>query len=188
VSRDAVLSLATSCDEAGSILIVDEAYRNFVDNSYDLAEEVLRHNLILLRSMTKDFALASVRVGYLLGAQSLVRSVSQSAMPWRISSQAIAAGCAAVDSHALYAADWKELHRITRKLSCDLEEIGCMVYPSAANFLLFYSPETDLFVRLREEGILVRDCASFGLSGMLRIGTRLPQDNERLIDAIRKLT
>jgi len=188
VSRDAVLSLATSCDEAGSILIVDEAYRNFVDKPYDLAEEVLHHNLILLRSMTKDFALASVRVGYLLGAEPIIRSLSESAMPWRISSQAIAAGCAAVDSRALYAADWNELHRITRKLSCDLEEVGCMVYPSAVNFLLLYFPEADLSARLRKEGILVRDCTSFGLNGMLRIGTRLPQDNERLIDAMRKLT
>jgi histidinol-phosphate/aromatic aminotransferase/cobyric acid decarboxylase-like protein len=185
--RDAILKLAFACDEAGSILVVDEAYRSFVSGAYDLAEEIPAHNLILLRSMTKDFSLASLRLGYLLASEELVSGMACAAMPWRLSCQAIACGCAALSCLDEYRSDWLRLGELTQGFVGELSELGLGVFPSRTNFFLISLPSRGLIPLLGEKRILLRDCSSFGLSRAARIGTRLSQDNERLIGALRDL-
>jgi len=186
-SRDSILRLASACDEAGSVLVVDEAYRSFVSGAYDLAEEIPAHNLILLRSMTKDFSLASLRLGYLLASEELVSGMAYSAMPWRLSCQAIACGCAALSCLDEYRSDWLRLRELTQRFVGELSELGLGVFSSRTNFFLISLPSRGLIPRLGEKRMLLRDCSSFGLSGAARIGTRLPQDNGRLMSALRDL-
>jgi len=175
-------------------LVVDEA---FVDFSPQLSVTDLvatRHNLIVLRSLTKFYAIAGLRVGWLAAPPALTAQLAAGREPWRLSTPAIAAGLACLQANTLRLATRQAIPVLRQELAVGLVALGCTVYPSAANYLLCRLPATTpsaqaLAAALRPLGILIRSCEDFaGLDDRhLRLAVRSAADNRRLLGELAKL-
>jgi len=143
-------------------------------------------HLVLLRSMTKDYALAGLRLGYVLTPAEVTEILSKVQPPWSVNAVAQEAGLAALASEDYYRGTWRKLRGLTQALRRSLLELGLEVFPTDANFLLV---RVGNGAQAREElwahRILVRDCASFGLPEYIRVGTRLEEDNCRLVSCLK---
>ena len=169
----------------GTMFVVDEAYRAFVPATKPGV--VLRApNILSLRSMTKDYALAGLRLGYAVGSHEVVRALASVCPPWSVNAVAQAAGLAALEDDAHLRRTLNALNQAKGLFVAGLAHIGLDVFPSATHFFLVRVGDGACFRRtLMQCGIQVRDCASFGLPAFVRIATRRPEENERLINAIR---
>jgi histidinol-phosphate aminotransferase len=170
----------------GGLLVLDEAYRSFVEDRWRSQPLLRRGNVALLRSMTKDYALAGLRLGYLLASEAVIGRVGKLQYSWSLNAAAQAAGRAALDRQ-------QHLERGRRMVSAgkdflrvSLTEMGLECLPSAANFLLIRVGEAS---RLRLEllkryKLCVRDCSSFGLPDYIRVAVRNIEDSRRLVQAL----
>jgi len=184
ISRKQISSWAE--DHPGTIFVVDEAYIGFA-TGMGSAITLSHPNLLVLRSMTKDHALAGLRLGYAVGASALIETLTRVRAPWNVNSFAQAAGLASM-KHAHRLQD--QIQRLTaakRSLVTALRNLGYSVLDSRTHFFLM---EVGDGARFRDElldyGLQVRDCASFGLPHFVRISTRKPDANQRLLSAIRE--
>lgn len=170
-------------------LVVDEAFVDFLPSDEKLTPLLARYdNVILLRSLTKLYAIPGLRLGYLLANPETVRRAAQLQMPWSVNAPAAAlvAPLLTDDSFVRHTHAWlgAELPRLSRGLAA----LGLRVAPSRANFLLFQDASSAtatqaLFEHLLRAGILVRHTHNFvGLDGAwLRVAVRDRVDNERLL-------
>ncbi len=176
--------LLEACRRAGSLLILDEAYINFAPPGSS-ALPLMGPGLIILRSMTKDYGLTGLRLGYILAPAELIRALSALQPPWSVNACAQAAGAAALRRQDYYEAQWNALRKAGQALAAGLAEAGFPPLPSSGNFLLFRAGNVgDLKEFLWERRMLVRDCASFGLEGYVRVGVKTPEENGRLLEAM----
>jgi threonine-phosphate decarboxylase len=184
--------------ERNVFVFLDEDYIDFVNDSkrYSMAEYVNEYNnLFVLRSLTKFFGLAGVRIGFGIGSFSLVKFLKKAKMPWSVNSLAMFATAAAVKD-----ADFIKRSRIL--VSNSRTEMQKMfkgipwlkVYPSETNFLLIEITRGDLTsTQLREglakRGFLIRDCKDFdGLNNkFFRVTVRRPEENKKLIEQIKSV-
>ncbi len=176
------------CREAGTLLVVDECFLELMDDPPALTMSCfLDGNLLILRSFTKIYALAGVRLGYCLGNSDLIEAMAAAGPPWTVSSLAQAAGLAAL-GEGDYVRRVRELIQTERpRLEKALTELGLRVIPGAANFLLFRSP-ISLEKPLGERGILLRNCGNYrGLDPLwYRAAVRTQAENDQLITAIKE--
>lgn len=180
----AVAALLDAAPEA--LLVVDESYRPFVDAPPDLAPLLARDNLLLLRSLTKDQALAGLRLGYALGTPEAIAALRLVRPAWSVSAAAQAAGLAALDDEPHWRRSLATVREARAYLLERLTAFGLRVYPPAANFLLVEVGDgAAVRAALLRHGCVVRDCASFGLPSCIRIGVRTPPECARLVEAIR---
>ena len=166
--------------------VVDESYIEFSETAESMLPMSHMHpNLIVLRSMTKSFAIPGVRLGFaVLAPEPCVRLRSRR-VPWNVSSLAQAAGVAALSDPAYYESAMRDVRESKRKLVNDLVAAGYEVLPGDANFFLLRTDDArSLREKLLRQGMVVRDCASFGLSDCVRIAARDQASNDRLVDAL----
>jgi len=170
-----------------TIFVVDESYISFASH-LGSAIDTRRNNLLVLRSMTKDYALAGLRLGYAVGAEELITALAHVGPPWRVNALAQAAGVAALSDREHLQRTLEKLAAAKIELMVALRELGMQVLPSAAPFFLVRVDNGAAVRRaLLHKGILVRDCASFGLPHYVRICTRRPEENARLVAALREV-
>jgi histidinol-phosphate/aromatic aminotransferase/cobyric acid decarboxylase-like protein len=148
--------------------------------------------------MTKDFGLAGLRLGYAIGAPRLIAALRAAQPPWSVNALAQAAGVAVLRHMDHRQCSLDRLTAAKQKLVEELTVLGLAPVPSAVHFFLV-RPSLALRAQkeaaagaafrhaLLERGVVVRDCASFGLPGHVRIATRKPEENERLLAAIREV-
>jgi len=178
------------CREVGALLAVDQCFLPLSDwEGDDLTGELEGGNLLLIRALTKSYAVPGLRLGYALCAdRALLARLSRCGPAWPVSLPAQAAGIAALTQEP----DWPQealpfLRSERERISRFLEELGCTVVPSQTNFILFQAPgDETLQKRLLDQGILIRSCANFRGLGpdWYRVAVRLLIDNQRLIDAL----
>jgi histidinol-phosphate aminotransferase len=169
-----------------TLFVVDEAYQPF---AADLGSVLTGapENVLVLRSMTKDYGLAGLRLGYAVGAEPLVDALRRVQTPWSVSALAQVAGIAALNQPEHRARGLESLRQATATLMAGLTRIGLPPVPSRVCFFLVRVGDGATFRdALLGSGILVRDCASFGLPAHVRISTQRPEENERLLAAIRE--
>lgn len=178
------------CKKQHTHVLLDECFLDFTDekSAQDLLPQF--ENLLILKAFTKNFALAGARVGYCLTENhALLREMSQSCQPWNVSLPAQAAGVAALQewSWVLRARDLTRRERAY--LSQELPALGFSVCPSEANYLLLRAP-VGLDAALLRRGIAIRSCENYpGLgSGWYRIAVRLHEENEALLETMRRVT
>jgi histidinol-phosphate/aromatic aminotransferase/cobyric acid decarboxylase-like protein len=182
VPHDAILSLAF--DHPRVTILLDESFLSLSDGSADL-DEPLPDNVVRIRSMTKDHALPGVRVGYLLGPPELVRAVDGARQAWPTGTLAQAAALAAVAHEPFVAECRSRLRSDRRALAQGLRALGYSPVPSTAPYLVFDAGDgAALRQRLLAKGVLVRDCASFGLPAFVRVAARPEPDRARLLAAL----
>src|SRR5690242_15251844 len=147
-------------------------------------------NAITLRTFSKVYGLAGVRIGYGFAHEELIRNLLKVKLPFEPSTPAEAAGIGAL-------ADKEFLHRSLelnarglRFLTAGLEDLGITVVPSEANFVMTVMPSAEdarrVAADLLAQGVVVRPLASFGLPQALRISTGTDEDNRLCVEALRK--
>ncbi|MCQ3977187.1 MAG: histidinol-phosphate aminotransferase family protein [Anaerolineae bacterium] len=173
-----------------AVWIVDESYRYFTAVPTPLTGWSGDENLILLRSLTKDQALAGLRLGYVIAALAVITALRAAQPTWSVNTLAQVAGVAALQPEVLA---WRDdtltsLHRHAAKLWAGLTEWGYPVLPTATPYALVQVADAARWrERLLFQGVQVRDCASFGLPQYARIAARRPEENKRLLSAVKNL-
>jgi len=170
-----------------ALFVVDEAYQPFaVDGGSALNGAA--DNVLVLRSLTKDCGLAGLRLGYAVGPEPVIEALRRVQPPWSVNALAQAAGVAALGDTAHRARSLELLAEAKATLTAGLTRLGLRPVPSAVPFFLVPVGDGAAFRhRLLTRGLLVRDCASFGLPEYARISPRRPEENERLLAAIREV-
>ncbi len=171
-----------------TLFVVDEAYLAFAAGARSMLTLGLA-NLVVLRSMTKDYALAGLRLGYLVGHNpAIIAAIAQTRPAWNVNSLAQAAGLAALADQAYVERCLVDLAQASQSLVTGLQSLGLAPVPSTTHFFLLPVADGAAFRRrLLRQGLLVRDCASFGLPAYVRLASRRPEDNRRLLAAITEL-
>jgi histidinol-phosphate aminotransferase len=168
-----------------TLFIVDEAYLAFAGGRVQSVLGLERPNLLALRSMTKDYALTGLRLGYAVAHPQVIAALRRVQPPWSVNAMAQAAGVAALRHPAGVRAALEMLRAEHGRLADALERRGYRTLPSAAQFFLVHVGDAASFrSALLPWGVLVRDCASFGLPEYVRIAARTPEENRRLLAAI----
>ncbi|MCM0083990.1 threonine-phosphate decarboxylase CobD [Geomonas sp. Red32] len=179
------------CRASGTFLALDEAFMDFCEEAS--AKELVRGvpNVLLLRSMTKFFAIPGLRLGYALGAAETIASLAALQDPWSVNTAAQVAGVASLADEDYRTRTRKLVAGERAFLAGELARYPQLrVYPGAANYLLaeILSGGTakDLRGYLMPRGILIRDCANFeGLDGrFFRVAVRLREENLKLLEGI----
>lgn len=169
-----------------ALWIIDEAYMEFVEEPWSAAELTAQHRIIVLRSMTKDFALGGVRLGYLVADVEMARKLQTAQPPWNVNIFAQVAGEAAMQCLAWRAESMAKLRTETRQLRGAFVDLGLEPRPTTTNYFLTpVDAPTELREFLLKRGVLIRDCTSFGLVNYFRVATQQPRDNARLIEHLR---
>jgi histidinol-phosphate aminotransferase len=165
-----------------TLLVLDEAYIAFTDDPWPSQELISRGNLVILRSMTKDFALAGLRLGYAIADPAIITALKKVKAPWNVSSVAQTAGIFALNNLDYLVDCRRHLKQARQILVRGLEELGLNPLPSRTLFFLVeIGDAAGLRQALYKKGLLVRDCASFGLPGYIRLATRSEEDCRRLL-------
>lgn len=184
--------------QSGAQLIVDEAFMDFVPDEASrslLREAAASDRVIVIRSMTKFYAVPGIRLGFLVARPDRVRRLSALQTQWSVNFLAQLIGEAVLDDHA-YAARTREwLARERPWLAGRLQALGLRVLPSDVNFLLVSLPAASGFTALRLQqamaahGIMIRDASLFrGLdASYFRVAIRLRHENERLVRALQEV-
>jgi histidinol-phosphate aminotransferase len=170
-----------------TLFVIDEAYFAFVPD-FNSALTLKLPNVLVIRSMTKEYALAGVRLGYAVGAAPLIHALTQVRIPWSVSAYAQAAGGAAINDHATYTYVWDALRAESLTFRTALVQRGYQLYPSQTHyFLMDVANGTAWRNAVLPQRILVRLCESFHLPHCVRVATRTPQDNQIFLNVIQSL-
>jgi histidinol-phosphate aminotransferase len=174
---------------ADSLIVLDEAFASFVSRGQSFLGLIDGGNLLVVRSMTKDYGLAGLRLGYAIASAEIIATLERIRPPWSVNVVAQGAGIAALQQDN-YLQKARTLARKGKKyLVEELKRLGFRCLPSRANFFLVeVGKASELRKRLLTKGILVRDCTSFGLPGHIRIAPKSMKQNRRLISALKEIT
>ena len=187
LGRDEVWQLLRAMDGKG-LLALDDAYVPLADWQWDSLSLLGSGNVAILRSMTKDHALAGVRLGYMVAESKIVSAVRQLQPAWSVNAVAQAVGVAALEDEAHVEAARDVISKAKRYLYRELGMLGIPTVTSAANFVLAEVGEaTEVRSALLRQGIVVRDCASFGLPEYIRVAARLPEECAQLVASLREV-
>jgi threonine-phosphate decarboxylase len=179
--------------DQGTVFVVDEVFVDFCE------EESLKHSLadverlVLIRSLTKFYALPGLRLGYLFTWEALAARLRERLPPWSVNTFAQIGGVYGLEQQGYQAETLRLIERERRNLSESLARTRAFrVHPGCANYVLFELdnnlPSAQV---LRDDlvaahGILIRDCSSFEGLGphYARVAVRLPEENGRLLNAL----
>jgi histidinol-phosphate aminotransferase len=168
------------------ILAIDEAYVDFADYSaLSLAQEF--DNVIILRTLSKGYSLAGLRLGFGIANPKLLLNLFKVKDSYNVDALAILVGAAAMQDRAYKNTCVEKVKRSRSKLAIDLRQIGFNVRDSQGNFLLVTPPHKQaakIYQSLKEQNILVRYFNSPGLSDKLRITVGTDEQNQKLLQAI----
>ena len=185
----AVGEIAGAAERVGGVLVVDEAYREFSGPRFDrtpLARE--RKNVVLVRTASKAFAAAGLRLGYVLTGAELGAHLVKIVPPFHVGHFLAAAGLELWGAEALFRDRVREILRERERLFAALGAIpGVETLPSEANFFLIrVANARAVFLALKARSVLVRQTGSDpALAGCLRVTTGTPAENDRLAAALR---
>lgn len=175
----------------GKLVVVDEAYAEFAD--YSTVDKIEKcDNLLVLRTFSKVFGLAGLRVGYILGRSELIQALDRVRAPFSVNSLALAAAVAALDDGEFL----REVKNVVKNgreyLQRELPKLGLRVLPSDANFIMgnvggLGTDAPTLCDFLAQQGILIRDLSGFRGAGSswVRISVGTPEQNKRLVSMIK---
>ncbi len=190
---DTVGAVLDAVTEVGGLLVVDEAYGQFAPWSATelLAEE---RSLVVTRTFSKTWAMAAVRLGYLLGPAWLVAELDKVVLPYHLDAIKQAAGLAALEFVDEMERRVAAIVEQRGRMVAGLTDLGATVWPSGANFILFRPPaDGDLdghavWSALVERSILVRNTASWErLEGCLRVTVGTAEETDRFLAAMTEI-
>lgn len=196
MSTELVGKILRQCEERRILLFLDECFNDFLEEPQQYTgKEYLRNNqnLIILKAFTKIYAMAGIRLGYCISANStLLSEIREAGQPWSVSTPAQVAGMQAMEEKD-YLRRTADLIREERNyLIPELEKAGITVINSNANYIFLKDSCTaakPLHELLFDKGILIRNCDNYsGLGpGYYRICIRRHEENIKLIEALQNI-
>jgi len=175
------------------LIILDEAYFEYAKDNprYPDSMHYRYDNVITLRTFSKIYGLAGVRIGYGFAHERLIGNLLKVKLPFEPSTLAEVAGIAALDDKEFLHRSLEVNARGLQLLTRSFREMGMTVVPSEANFVMLVLANAEqasqLVRELLMQGIIVRPLASFGLANCVRISTGTDEDNQRCVEAMSKL-
>lgn len=199
VPPEEILALTGLCKRYGVVLLIDEVFIDFVESSEKLTllgESIRNKSLLVLRSLTKFFALPGLRLGCLIGQRDLIGKLARFQYPWNVNALAQAAGREVLKDRDYMRNSKEFMFKERRYLFDNLKRIrGLKVYPPSANFILCNLKDADagnariLAKKLIKHGIIIRNCDNFrGLNDkFFRVAIKSRKENVRLVSSLRKV-
>jgi histidinol-phosphate aminotransferase len=173
------------------LVALDEAYVEFLDNPLDLITEIRKGskpNLILLRTFSKIYGLAGIRLGYGIGAQGLITELEKIRQPFNVNAVAQAGALAALDDLAHAERTRRVTARGVKLYARTFRKLGLEFIPSKANFVLVRVGDGQgVFNDLQKHGIIVRPMGSYQLPEWIRITVGTTEQNQRCLAALAKI-
>jgi histidinol-phosphate aminotransferase len=181
--------VAGALARAPGLVVVDEAYGQFSPwSALSLIDQPGAEHLVVLRTFSKTWAMAGVRLGYMIGAPVVVQALGAVALPYHLDSIKQLAGRLALGFEAEMRARVAALVEERGRLAAALGLMDVESWPSDANFILFrptHREADDVWEGLLSRSVLIRNCASWsGLAGCLRVTVGTPEENTKFLAAL----
>ncbi len=179
-----IIELAKATASVGGLLVVDEAYAEFSSETSAVTLIAQYPSVIVIRTMSKAFAFAGARLGYLIADPAVIQALQLVRLPYHLSAitQAVAEVALSFSDELLAGVDTLIAQRGV--VQAGLTKLGLTITPSAANFLLFggfNQPADQIWQKLLDRGILIRDV---GLLGQLRVTIGTAAENQAFLSAL----
>jgi len=187
VTIDAIQELADAVQQVGGLLVVDEAYAEFSQEVSAVTLIASNPHIIVIRTMSKAFAFAGARLGYLVSDVAIKDAMMIVRLPYHLSALTQAAAQVAIDHRAELLSGVSTLIAARAQVVKALHDMGLTTIQSSANFVLFTGFKQDapqLWAALLEKGVLIRDV---GLSGYLRVTIGNEAENQLFVSALKEL-
>ncbi len=192
IRKDEVLKLAQKCKNSETFFFVDEAFIELSDPKESIAEFAASNDfVVVLRSLTKIYAVPGLRIGFAVASSEFASILNNIRIPWSLNCAALVVGEHLLKGHKGYIKRSLNLIKKERQwLSSSLSAIrGLKPCPSDSNFILvdirdFFIGSNELTEMMLKQGIIIRDCVSFGLKDHIRVAVRKRQENRKLIKAL----
>jgi len=177
------------------LLVVDEAYMDFCrdEGACSLLPRFSAFpNLVILRTFSKSYGMAGIRLGYGIMPQPLADAMRSVRMPFSVNILAESAGIAALQDTAFYDLTLRTVREGRDFLAEKLAALGCRVYPSEANFIMFQPPGScgrdaaGIFEYLLSRGLIIRPLKSYELPGHLRVSIGTEDENKRFLSLLQE--
>jgi threonine-phosphate decarboxylase len=184
IKKSDMLKIVKAAGETNCNLVVDEAFIDFIPRESVIKETLSNPHLIILRSLTKFYALSGLRIGYAVIHPELSDTIGRFKEPWTVNTLAQLAGVAALKDTVYAGRTFDIVKEEKRYLEKEFRRLGIEYYPSRINFYLLRLNNADAIVsNLKTKGILVRDCSNFRSldSSYIRIAVRSRNENSRLL-------
>jgi len=174
------------------IVVFDEAYRELVAkaNYADPAAYLKRRNLIILRTFSKAYGLAGLRVGYAIANKELTEWMERVRQPFNVNMLAQVAAEAALSDRKHLARTRALVKEGRSYLAKELKRLGCNTIEGPANFMLFSVANrrgTEIFNSLLPKGLIIRDMRPYGMREWVRVNVGSMKENRRLIQVLKKI-
>jgi histidinol-phosphate aminotransferase len=174
------------------LVVLDEAYFEYVrDPDYSRSVDYVRNgrNVLVLRTFSKVYGLAGLRLGYGMGNHELIEALNRVRSPFNANSLAQAAGLAAIDDQEHVAHSVESNAREMKFVTEELALAGVRYTPSVGNFLLVDTGRDceDDFIRLMYEGVIVRPMKLYGFPTSLRVTIGRHEDNEKFLEGLARV-
>jgi histidinol-phosphate aminotransferase len=179
--------LAKAASDVGALLVVDEAYAEFSPETSAVALIQSNPNVVVTRTMSKAFAFAGVRVGYLVAHPQVVDAMLVTRLPYHLSALTQAAAEVALENSELLQAGIDEIRGERDRVQAAITLAGWKALPSSANFILFSGfsgSSASIWQRFLDQGVLIRDVS---LEGYLRVTIGTPVENDAFIAAMHEI-
>lgn len=194
-SREDIREITEAAGQLGKMVIVDEAFMDFVTDpgQYSVIDLIPRFdNLFVLYSMTKFHAIPGLRLGIGLGNPQLIEKINQIRDPWNVNCLAQIAGIASLQDEQYFKATVAYVAEEKEYLFNKIKAIeGLSPFPPSVNYIFIDVTETgysasEIANILGSEGILIRDCSSYKNLGstFIRVAVRKREENDRLVEAL----
>jgi threonine-phosphate decarboxylase len=192
IEKASLVELAGLCRRYGTVVVLDEAFADFTERESMKKEASEFPNVLVLRSMTKFFSMAGLRLGYLVANEEMIKRFTGVIAPWSVNTLAIAAGASTLGDASYIARTFKWFKEEKEYMFRELGKIrGLKVFPSSANFFLVKivtdAPgSSSLKQTLIGKGILIRELGAVRGLGerFFRIALLTRRDNEHLLKAL----
>jgi histidinol-phosphate aminotransferase len=175
-----------------TLLVVDEAYIDFswpIERYTMLQYAEQLPNTAILRTFSKAYGLAGLRVGYGIMDDWLADALLKAKPPFSVSVLAEKAGVAALQDQEFYLATLDLVLKERESMSKAMTKLGCEVTPSQANFIMFRppAPAEEVYEKLLAQGVIVRLLASFGLSDQIRVSIGRQDENKLFLNTLESI-
>ena len=170
------------------LLVIDEAYVDFADENA-LALAAKRENVVILRTLSKGYSLAGLRLGFAVARPEILQGLLKAKAIYNVGALPCAVGAAAMADQAHKNANAEKVKASRATLAAGLADLGWRVWPSQSNFLLTQPGAGDaqaIYERLKADGILIRYFKQPRLADKLRITVGTDAENAALLEGLRE--
>jgi histidinol-phosphate aminotransferase len=176
---------------AGVLVLLDEAYIDFVDDpECPKGTDYLggTGNLLVVRTFSKAYGLAGLRIGYGIARPALTDLMNRVRQPFNVNSLAQTGALGALQDGAFYNKTKRVIQQGKAFLEENFSRLGLRYIPSQTNFILVKVPiaAQELYEKMLRRGVIIRSMKSFGLDRFIRVNVGLPAENRKFLNALRR--